>query len=206
MNWIEYVGYGGSLIVAISLMMTNICKLRWVNFVGAVVFMVYGFLLDAMPVVALNAFIAFIDLYHLYKIYTEKEYFTMNGNCKKDELSLQNFLQFCAKDMAKFFPGFNMAEIKNPQIVLISRQLNPAGLFIYEEIDAETIKIHVDYARPEFRDAKNGRYIFEENKKMLAKKGHKKIIASASEKSHESYLKKMGFKNIGDYFIKEITL
>ena len=47
---IEWIGYAGSVIVAVSLTMSSIKKLRWYNLVGAAVFSFYGFTIGALPV------------------------------------------------------------------------------------------------------------------------------------------------------------
>ena len=36
MNWVEAVGYLGSLLVAVSLTMSSLVRLRWLNLAGAV--------------------------------------------------------------------------------------------------------------------------------------------------------------------------
>lgn len=66
---IELYGYLGSVLVAVSLMMSNILSLRWINLVGAGMFSSYGVIIEAWPVAALNGFIVLIDIYHLIKLY-----------------------------------------------------------------------------------------------------------------------------------------
>ncbi len=68
MNW-EWVGYLASLLVAISLMMANIKKLRWWNLIGSALFVVYGVAITAYPVALVNLFIVLINIYYLTKIY-----------------------------------------------------------------------------------------------------------------------------------------
>ncbi|MEZ9595030.1 hypothetical protein AB4298_10330 [Shewanella sp. 10N.261.52.F9] len=65
----EWVGYIASVVVAISLMMSNIKKLRWWNLVGAALFVAYGLAIDAIPVALVNFFIVLIDAYYLVKLY-----------------------------------------------------------------------------------------------------------------------------------------
>lgn len=67
----EWVGYLASVVVAISLMMSNIKKLRWWNLVGAALFVAYGLAIGALPVALVNFFIVLIDLYYLIKLYRE---------------------------------------------------------------------------------------------------------------------------------------
>lgn len=65
---IEWVGYAASAFIVISLIMTSVIKLRIVNTVGCVLFVVYGFIVGAYPVAVSNLLIVLINLYHLYKI------------------------------------------------------------------------------------------------------------------------------------------
>ena len=41
--FIEWVGYAVSIMIAISLLMTDILKLRIINSIGCVLFVIYGF-------------------------------------------------------------------------------------------------------------------------------------------------------------------
>ena len=59
---LEWLGYLSSVIVAISLTMSSIIKLRWFNLVGAAAFSFYGFMIGSLPVGFLNLFIVWILL------------------------------------------------------------------------------------------------------------------------------------------------
>lgn len=69
----EWVGYLASVVVAISLMMSNIKKLRWWNLIGAALFVAYGVAIGAYPVALVNFFIMLIDTYYLVKLYREAD-------------------------------------------------------------------------------------------------------------------------------------
>ncbi|ACK47877.1 YgjV family protein [Shewanella baltica] len=69
----EWVGYLASVVVAISLMMSNIKKLRWWNLIGAALFVAYGVAIGAYPVALVNFFIVLIDIYYLVKLYREAD-------------------------------------------------------------------------------------------------------------------------------------
>ncbi|GGA89890.1 YgjV family protein [Ornithinibacillus halotolerans] len=71
-NWLEWLGYLASLIVLISLLMSSILKLRWINMIGSGLFSLYGFLIGALPVGIMNLGIVFINLYYLVKLYRAK--------------------------------------------------------------------------------------------------------------------------------------
>ncbi|ELV8553738.1 YgjV family protein [Vibrio fluvialis] len=73
MNMVEIMGYAASIGVAISLTMKDIVKLRVLNFIGCALFVVYGLMINAWPVVATNAFIACVNVYFLFKMQQEKK-------------------------------------------------------------------------------------------------------------------------------------
>lgn len=66
-NWIEVIGYVGSVIIAISLTMNSIVKLRVVNMIGALLFGTYGIMIDSIPVVLVNYFIVVTNIYYLWR-------------------------------------------------------------------------------------------------------------------------------------------
>jgi len=51
--------------------MKDIFKLRFINLMGCVLFVIYGLIIEAYPVAIANAIIVFINLYYLYKLYRE---------------------------------------------------------------------------------------------------------------------------------------
>ncbi|MFC3023326.1 YgjV family protein [Vibrio zhugei] len=65
---IEIMGYAASIMVALSLTMKDIVKLRIINFIGCIIFCIYGSLIGAWPVVATNVFISIVNVYYLYKM------------------------------------------------------------------------------------------------------------------------------------------
>jgi len=71
-NLIECVGYAASLFVAISFLVKKIKLIRLINIVGCVLFIIYGLIIDAYPIVFMNVLIVIIHLYHLKKLSQEK--------------------------------------------------------------------------------------------------------------------------------------
>ena len=74
---LEYIGYAASLLIAVSLMMRSLIRLRILNGVGALVFVIYGLLIKAYPIAVLNGFIVCIDIYYLVKMLRRNEYFSL---------------------------------------------------------------------------------------------------------------------------------
>ncbi len=115
---LEWIGYVASAFVLISLSMSSLIKLRWLNLIGAVLFSCYGFLIGSLPVGIMNFLIVCANIYNLHKIYASKDKFVAIP--VKDNPDLMNhFLTYYAKDISKFFPHFkpmplNFSLILNP--------------------------------------------------------------------------------------------
>lgn len=63
----EWVGYAAMLALLISFMMKDVRKLRLINSVGAILFVVYGFMLaTSWPIVITNLAILCINFYYLF--------------------------------------------------------------------------------------------------------------------------------------------
>ncbi|WP_414932325.1 YgjV family protein [Vibrio europaeus] len=73
MDMVEILGYAASIMVAISLTMKDIVRLRVLNFIGCALFTAYGLMIDAWPVVVTNGFIACVNVFFLAKMQSEKK-------------------------------------------------------------------------------------------------------------------------------------
>ena len=59
------IGYLASAIVLLSFVMKDIRTLRWVNIVGCGLFIVWGILIQEIPVIITNVGIVLVNLYYL---------------------------------------------------------------------------------------------------------------------------------------------
>lgn len=71
MDIVDILGYAASIMIAISLTMKNIVKLRVLNLIGCILFTAYGLMINAWPVAVTNGFIACVNVYFLVKIRLE---------------------------------------------------------------------------------------------------------------------------------------
>lgn len=200
-----YVGYVGSFLVAVSLTMNNIRRLRFINLFGASTFATYGVMIEAYPVIYLNSFITLIDIYYIYKMLNEKEFFAVNDTLTGKEFFLNQFFEYFKTDIKNFFPEFDINKLKNPKIILVSRKLMAASLFIYTQEDSKTALIHLDYTRPEYRDFKSAKFMYKEYIDKLKESGITQFKTYSTCKKHIQYLQKFGFKKQDDFYIKVIA-
>lgn len=73
MNTTDLIGYAASAVLMVSFLMKNINTLRLINSIGAILFIVYGFMLaTSWPVIITNAFILSVNIFYLVKNYSSK--------------------------------------------------------------------------------------------------------------------------------------
>ena len=65
-NLVEWTGYAAMTILMISFLMKDIKKLRIINTVACLLFVIYGYMLHSYPVIISNAFIGTVNLYYLF--------------------------------------------------------------------------------------------------------------------------------------------
>ena len=63
---IEIIGYLAPTFLVLSFFFKDMSKLRLINSIGCVFFIIYGFFISAYPVVIANAIIVGINIYHLF--------------------------------------------------------------------------------------------------------------------------------------------
>ena len=63
---IQIIGYLAMALLVLSFLFKNVVKLRVINTVACLFFVVYGLLLKAYPIAISNAIIIGINLYHLF--------------------------------------------------------------------------------------------------------------------------------------------
>jgi len=189
---LEWIGYIASLIVLISLLMSSIKKLRWINLGGALLFGIYGFMIGSIPTGLMNVGIVIIDIYYLVRMYKSKEFFRVLP-IENDTDYLNGFLDFYKKDIESYNDiskiDFEKAAVK----LYLLRNMNPAGIFVCNEFDKKTLEITLDYVIPMFRDLKVGQFIFEGQKLYFLGKGYNRFVVFTDNLHHIKYLKKMGF-------------
>ncbi len=192
----EVVGYLASVLVAVSLMMSSVIKLRIINMAGACTFIIYGFLIGSMPVALLNTLIVAINLYYLYHIFRAKEYFTILEEDPNSEY-LKHFLKFYKKEIEKYNPGFEYVPSPDQHIYFMLRNLIPAGLCIVELRKDGVAEIQLDFVIPGYRDFKTGKFIYYDKRKLFTDNGIKKVVTRTDNDRHKHYLQKMGFVKTG---------
>jgi hypothetical protein len=199
---VELIGYLGSILVAISLMMRSLLRLRIINLFGALFFTIYGVLLGAYPVAFLNGLIVCIDLYYLFQMWRQKDFFTFLEVSPNSEY-LRAFVEFHKDDIAEIIPSYTHKAAEDLLCFFILRNMMPAGLFIVK-VHGEEANVQLDYVIPNYRDFKVARFIFEENAAFFIQRGIRRFVSEGGSAIHRRYLEKMEFVNRAEMYVHEI--
>lgn len=190
--YIELLGYAASVLVALSLTMSNVWRLRWINLGGAVTFVIYAWLIASWPVLAVNAWITGVNVFYLRRMARARDAFDAFHRPSDDPI-LQRFVESYADDIATFFPDFDRERDLQRECLLILRNLAPVGLVIYERTD-EVIDIRVDYVTPAYRDFQNGHFLYDAETSFFRDHGARHLRARSEVPQHQRYLREMGFQ------------
>lgn len=191
--WIEIVGYSGSFLVALSLSMKSISKLRKINLLGASTFAIYGLLVQAYPVFVLNSFISAVDIYFLLQMRRTKDFFELLPIQTNESPFLLRFLEYYSKDIKYYFPEFIFDPQKDYLIAFVLRNLLPVNLFIAEKKQGETLQICLDFSIPAYRDRQNAHYLYHKGLEFFNSLNYRFLVTCSEVPAHQKYLIKMGF-------------
>ena len=189
---LELIGYAASGLIAISLMMRSILRLRVINMIGGAGFSLYGLLIGAYPVAILNGLIVGVNAYHVVRMLAQKEYFQLL-KLRPDSDYLPYFLRFYAREISQILPDFEYRPQPNQVTLFILRDCNPAGVFIAEEKTPGILHVILDFVVPPYRDLKIGKFLFVEQAQFFRERGVREIVVAPRTHEFGAYLVKVGF-------------
>lgn len=192
---LQWIGYLASVIIVLSMMMSSIVKFRWINLFGALLFSIYGFMIGAIPVGVLNGIIVLVDIYYLIAIYSKKEVFEIL-EINSESKYLIRFLEFHNAKIQQFCPGFSYRPDKNTVSFFILRNMSVAGLFLAHRDNETVLNVELDYVLPEYKDFKNGKYVYFQLRQKFIDAGFESVTAEGNNKKYFNYLQKLGFSEL----------
>jgi hypothetical protein len=198
------IGYLASVLLALSLLVNNDLKFRWLNMFGCLAFIIYGILITAFPIILTNAILLLINVYYLIKTYNTKENFDLLEFTPGDKI-ISKFLQFYSKDIGSYFPGFKLSGNDNDIRFVTLRDMVIANIFVAELSADGVAYVKINYTVPRYRDYKVGTFIFEKEKDFLLGKGIRRVVYNnVINKEHTTFLEKMGFEKHDGLMVKSL--
>ncbi len=188
----EIVGYAGSTLVVVSLMMRSILRLRLIGLAAAVTFLVYGFMIDAIPIVITNIVVIGVQGFFIRKLTAHHETFSVL-RVRPESLYLERFLEFHTDEIQRFQPGFQYRPAADTMTVFILRDMLPAGLLIGRPHKDGSVEVELDYVIPQYRDLKLGRFVYSARAGVFSGGLPTCVWSRRWSERHDSYLERMGF-------------
>ena len=191
--WLDVFGYAASVVVAISLMMGSVLKLRWWNLVGSGAFTLYGLLIQSRPVAILNAFIVLVNIYYLVNLYRRREHFEAIP-LPEDSPYLARVLEAHREEIGRIFPGFEHRPSSQRVGLCVLRDLIPVSFLLGTRLGDGTLDVELDYALPPYRDLRPGGFLFQERRDLFRDLGIRRLRADPADRVHADYLRRVGFR------------
>lgn len=200
---LEILGYVASGFVVASLTMSSVLKLRVLSLIGSTTFLVYGLLIDSIPVAITNGVIMVINVVFLYRLLSHEAQFDVveiNAGSK----FLERYLEHNAADIAAVWPGYRYEPHPEQLRLVVFRDMVPAGVFI-ASVEGTTARVEIDFAGRDYRDLKNARVLFGRGRGVLREHGLERVVTRAETAVHRRFLEQFGFTRVGDGWALDIA-
>ncbi len=177
----EIVGYAASFLVAVSLVMVSIVRLRLINLAGAVTFVVYGTLIGSVPIILTNAFITAINVYYLQRLLRGNTgAFAYLAAGLEQRRRMEEFVDAYEDDIRRYYPLFRRGHLERAlngegTVYLCVKNLKMVGIaafvpvpipdeltlaehreamaYVHRELfPRHSVYMPLDYVAPKYRD------------------------------------------------------
>ena len=200
MSWIEIIGYVGSGLVLISMLMRSVFRLRIINLAGSIIFSVYALLIPSYPTAIMNICLAGINIYYLIRMSKPVRHFSVYED-KMDSAWVTWLLEHYREDIALHFPDFKAEAVNSAdtRVFVVLQESEAAGLLIGTP-EGDNLTIALDYATPVYRDCSVGTALYA----ALPEKGIHSLTMPHVPEKHQAYLTRMGFEQQADGSAKKM--
>ncbi|AEI13525.1 YgjV family protein [Cellulomonas gilvus] len=192
MNWLEVIGWIGSVLVVVSLMQARVLRFRVLNLVGAVIATGYNIAIGVWPFAAMNGAIAIIDVYWLARLLRERhdEAAYEVVEVRPDDAYLARVLDVHAADIARFAPGY--AGPRSGSVAfLVVRGDETVGVVQVHDEGAGTGRVQLDYVTPRFRDFTPGEFVYRRSG-VFRERGFERLVVEPVP-ANQDYFRRVGF-------------
>lgn len=195
---IEAIGYIGSALVLVSMLMTSVVKLRTINCIGSLIFTGYAMAIHSYPTAAMNFSLALINIYNLIRLFKGKKEYSVIKLQATNTL-IRYFLDLYENDIKKYFPETDKNAFYNCAY-LVCHGTDAVGVLLGTMDSGHVINVKIDYTTPVYRDCSVGKYLY----KYLAGQNVEELVVEKASEIHGQYLSKMGFVSLNGCFVKKL--
>lgn len=196
---IEMIGYLGSALVVVSMLMSSVVRLRVINTIGSGIFAAYALMIHSYPTALMNICLVAINLYNLFKLSRKDQSYQLVEAVRGDRL-LDYLLDYYREDIRTYFPGFSPS-CEADQAYIVCCGGTPAGVLLGTVCGQGTLRVVLDYSTPTYRDCSIGAYLYS---KLPGRGIHTLTYGEAESQAHTAYLSRMGFVKEKGVYIKKL--
>jgi hypothetical protein len=195
MTWFEAFGWLGSVLVVVSLTLSNLRRFRTVNLVGSVIATIYNAAIEIWPFAAMNGAIALINVYWLIRLHRER-FIARTYDVLRAELSddvVQHTLRQHGGEIASFYPGFDARAPDQGRhaFVVVTGDIT-AGLVVLRRTGEESAEVELDFVTKAYRDYSPGEFVYQDSG-VIQELGLRRVTVPRGSTADEHYFQKVGF-------------
>jgi hypothetical protein len=202
-NWLEVLGWTGSVVLVISLLQTRIIRLRLINLTGSLVLTVYNMAIEVWPMVGLNVVLSAINVFFLVTMlrtrHDPRAYTVLE--VQPDDRYLQHLLSVHAEDISRSFPHFTGVQAHQSAFLIVHGD-EAVGIVVIEDAEPGVAQIVLDWVTLRYRDSTPGEFVFRRSD-ILSSRGYSRVMTMPD--TTEAYYPRIGFTPHGDRYTLEVT-
>jgi len=212
MPLLEIIGWIGSALVVVSLMQARVLRFRWMNFAGSVIAAGYNAWVGIWPFAVMNAVIAVIDAYWLWRLTRERhdaDVYQVVPVGAGDRY-LGHVLGVHATDIARYYPSFagraagaDGAGADSRWAYLVLRGDETVGMVVVRDAGDGVGEVELDYVTPRFRDFAPGEFVYRRSGAFAGTGLHALVVADDARDTGD-YLERVGFRREGGRWRRDV--
>lgn len=148
---VEVIGYMGSALIVVAMLMSSVVKLRVINSIGAGIFVIYALMIKSYPTALMNICLIIINIYNLLKLKKQDKHFDLVNGASNDTF-LRYILNYYKEDIKTYFPNWDINLKGMDTAYIVCCDAVPAGVLLGKIQNEGTLEISIDYSIPTYRD------------------------------------------------------
>ena len=176
------IGYLGSALAVVSMLMPPVIRLRVLNTTGSGIFAAYALMIHFCPTAMMNGLLLGINVYNLIKLTQKDRSYDLVEGAQGEGL-LRYLLDYYREGIRAYFPDF-LADSGAARVYIVCCNGNPAGVLLVTGGGQGTLQVLLDYSTPTCRDCSIGAYLYS---KLPSKRIHTLAFAGKGTQTHAEY-------------------
>lgn len=185
MTWLadhslDAFGWFGSALLIVSLLQTRVLRFRLLNLAASIWLVLFNWLIEVWPMVAMNAAIALINVWFIVKMQRERhdEAVFEVLEVGSADAHFRHFLAHHHGDVRRHQPDFDPDALAEGDLAFqVERGDETVGVVVIRR-EGDVARVLLDYVTPRFRDFSPGEFVWNRAGE-LRQRGFRKVVTPA---------------------------